>query len=427
MTAERVVSVVAVTYNSAADLPAYFEAIRRATPDGTALRVTVVDNDSGDGTVERVRELRPDAHVIRLPENRGYAAGINAALREWAGDGPVLVLNPHVRLRPGCVEELQASLGAGAGIAVPRLVGEAGELRHSLRREPSVPRAWGEAVLGGTRAGRHPHLGEVVHSDEDYEHPHDVDWATGAAMLVSADCVRAVGNWDESFFLYSEETDYALRARDAGFRIVYAPGAEAVHRDSGTTSEPRLWALQVVNKVRLFGRRHSPVSTAAFAAGVAVNEAVRAPRHPKHRAALRALVDPTRRGAAAAGPVPAADGVICFSALDWWYHNHAHADFQLMRRVAQSRRVLFVNSIGMRMPLPGRSTQPLRRIVRKVRSISRSLQAPLPDLPEFHVLSPAVLPFYGTPAIRWAEHPGSSPGRSDARRVGWGWRCRPVS
>ena len=72
-----------------------------------------------------------------------------------------------------------------------------------------------------------------------------------------------------------------------------------------------------------------------------------------------------------------------------------------MRRVAQSRRVLFVNSIGMRMPLPGRSTQPLRRIVRKVRSISRSLQAPVPDLPEFHVLSPAVLPFYGTPVIRW--------------------------
>jgi glycosyltransferase involved in cell wall biosynthesis len=153
--------------------------------------------------------------------------------------------------------------------------------------------------------------------------------------------------------------------------------------------------------VRLFGRRHSPAATAAFAAGVAANEALRAPRHPKHRAALRALVDPSRRRTSTVPKrEPSTDGVICFSALDWWYHNHAHADFQLMRRVAASRRVLFVNSIGMRMPLPGRSTQPLRRIVRKVRSISRALQAPVPDLPDYHVLSPAVLPFYGTPAIR---------------------------
>ncbi len=102
-------------------------------------------------------------------------------------------------------------------------------------------------------------------------------------------------------------------------------------------------------------------------------------------------------------------GILCFSALDWWYHNHAHADFQLMRRAAQQRRVLFVNSIGMRMPLPGRSTQPLRRILRKVRSISRALQAPLPDVPRFHVLSPVVLPFYGVPIVR----------RVNTRLVSW--------
>jgi glycosyltransferase involved in cell wall biosynthesis len=88
---------------------------------------------------------------------------------------------------------------------------------------------------------------------------------------------------------------------------------------------------------------------------------------------------------------------VCFAAQDWWYHNRAHSDFQLMLHVARSRRVLIVNSIGMRMPLPGRSSQPLRRIVRKARSVARLLRHPLPN---FWVLSPLVLPLYGSSAAR---------------------------
>ena len=93
-------------------------------------------------------------------------------------------------------------------------------------------------------------------------------------------------------------------------------------------------------------------------------------------------------------------GWICFSAQDWWYHNRAHSDFQLMRRVAQRRPVLFVNSIGMRMPVPGRSTQFTRRILRKARSVLRFLRQPLPDTPGFHVLTPVILPFYGSSTLR---------------------------
>ncbi|MGY1649739.1 glycosyltransferase [Geodermatophilus sp. SYSU D01119] len=95
-----------------------------------------------------------------------------------------------------------------------------------------------------------------------------------------------------------------------------------------------------------------------------------------------------------------APGWICFSAQDWWYQNQAHSDFQLMRRVARTRPVLLVNSIGLRMPLPGRSTQVLRRIARKVASTARLVRRPLPDTPGFHVMTPVVLPFYGSPLLR---------------------------
>lgn len=93
-------------------------------------------------------------------------------------------------------------------------------------------------------------------------------------------------------------------------------------------------------------------------------------------------------------------GWICFSAQDWWYFNRAHSDFQLMRRIARDRPVLLVNSIGMRMPMPGRTTQVTRRLLRKARSVLRFLTAPIPEIPDFHVMTPVVLPFYGSSVMR---------------------------
>lgn len=91
---------------------------------------------------------------------------------------------------------------------------------------------------------------------------------------------------------------------------------------------------------------------------------------------------------------------VCFSAQDWWYFNHAHSDFQLMTRVAETRRVLFVNSITLRMPLPGRSSHFVRRLARKARSMTKRLRHPVPELPRLAVLSPVVLPFYGSERAR---------------------------
>jgi glycosyltransferase involved in cell wall biosynthesis len=94
------------------------------------------------------------------------------------------------------------------------------------------------------------------------------------------------------------------------------------------------------------------------------------------------------------------DGIVCFAAQDWWYHSRAHSEVQLMLRLAREHPVLLINSIGMRMPLPGRSTQPARRIGRKLRSFTRGLRTPVPGLPNFHVLSPVTVPLFGDPRAR---------------------------
>jgi GT2 family glycosyltransferase len=177
------------------------------------------------------------------------------------------------------------------GIAVPRLLEETGELSRSLRREPSVTRTLAEAVLGG-RIATQLGLSEVIGGRARYAEGHErAAWATGAAMLVSPACRRAVGAWDESFFLYSEETDFALRARDAGWRLRYVPESTITHIGGESRVSPRLWSLLVVNKVRFYRRRHGRLRSVAFSAATLVGESLRAASgSPTHRAAVRALI-----------------------------------------------------------------------------------------------------------------------------------------
>lgn len=209
-----------------------------------------------------------------------------------------------------------------------------------------------------------------------------------------------------------------LRAGEAGFAVRYEPRAVAVHLGGEQSTSSRLWALSAANRVRMHRERYGRPRGQLMRLAVGLNELVRAVARGgaggrRHRAALRELVAmrewPPRPGEEAGSPAhgatllaPQADlpGYLCFSAQDWWYHNRAHSDFQLMRSIAAHRKVLVVNSIGMRMPTPGRSTQVLRRVGRKLRSVAMLVRRPLRELPGFYVMSPLPLPFYGSPLAR---------------------------
>lgn len=300
------VALVVVTYNSAS-VVADFLASLPAAMEGLDWTLVVADNASTDATLDLTRASAPTARVVEVGSNAGYAAGINAAI---AGFGSLeeldalIVANPDVRLDPGCGSRLVSPLAisrrsetAGshrsetAGITAPRIRNTAGLLSYTLRRDPTVSRALGEAILGGTRAGRVGWLGETDTRRSSYEHGHDVDWASGAVLCISASCARAVGKWDETFWLYSEETDFCLRARELGFSVRYVPEAGAVHLEGDANSNPFLWTTLCVNRVRHFARHHGRFHAAAYRAAVLANEAIRALGGRKtSRAALAGLM-----------------------------------------------------------------------------------------------------------------------------------------
>ena len=288
------IAICVVTYESA-PLIADLVASLPAGAAGTDWVLVVADNASTDGTVEEVRRRAGDAIVVEVGANLGYAAGVNAAVAAAGERDAYLVLNADVRLSPGCVRTLYDVLSPRVGVAVPRLIDARGEVIWSMRREPTLLRAWGDALLGAERAGRHPRLGEVVTRPELYDAARDTDWAEGSTQLISAACLRACGPWDETFFLYSEETEFELRARDRGFATRFEPAAGARHLEGGSSTSPGQWSLLVANRVQLYARRHGAPATALFWLATAAREASRAVLgRATSRAAIRDLVSVRR-------------------------------------------------------------------------------------------------------------------------------------
>jgi N-acetylglucosaminyl-diphospho-decaprenol L-rhamnosyltransferase len=298
-TTRPTVTVVAVTFNSAHLLRDFLASLGPGMGP-VPWHLVVADNASSDGTVDLLRELAPETKIVEMGRNAGYAAGINAAVEAAGTPGPTMVLNPDVRLDPGCVPELLRALEEeGTGIAVPRLVNAYGELTLSMRREPTVLRAAADALIGARRAGRIPLLGEHVTDPALYERPRTTEWAEGSTQLISAACLAACHPWDESFFLYSEETDFHLRAGDAGFAIRFVPSAGAVHLGGESSTSPALWSLLVANRVKLFAQRHGAGRTAAYWAMLLLREGTRALLGKRTSLrATRVLLDPTRLTAA---------------------------------------------------------------------------------------------------------------------------------
>ncbi|GIH76204.1 glycosyl transferase family 2 [Planobispora longispora] len=296
-----------VTYNSAKVLPGCLASLAEGARGTHLTEVVVADNASKDDSVAIAeaagRTGAEDAllpvRVVQTGRNAGYAAAINAGTRTLDLDGldAVLVLNPDCRLRPGMLAPLSDALREpGRGIAAPRIVDPGGHVHPSLRRTPTVRGAIAEALIGGRLAGRVGTLGEVITDPLRYERPGPADWSTGAAMLISARALREIGPWDESFLLYSEETEFALRAADRGWALWYEPSAVVEHIGGDAKVSPMLASLLAVNKVLLFRRRRGPVASFAYHAAVTLGEMLRALAGRRtSRAAVAALFRPSRR------------------------------------------------------------------------------------------------------------------------------------
>jgi GT2 family glycosyltransferase len=231
------VHVVIVNWNSGRQLAECLESFAAVAGDRVATtRIIVVDNASTDGSCDALPSS-PPLTVIRNPENRGFAAACNQGAADSVADF-LLFLNPDTRLSPGALERpvqvMQSEANRAVGIVGIQLVDADGRVARNTAR---MPTPW--SMLGNS-LGLDRLVPGVFPPHFVTEWAHDetraVDQVMGAFMLVRRSLFTALGGFDERFFVYFEDLDFARRAQARGFDSVYLASAQAFHRGQGTTA-----------------------------------------------------------------------------------------------------------------------------------------------------------------------------------------------
>jgi N-acetylglucosaminyl-diphospho-decaprenol L-rhamnosyltransferase len=216
------VSVVIVSYNGLPWIEQALESVR-------GVETLVVDHGSSDGTVAFVRERFPEVQVVEQA-NRGLAAGWNTGIARTTGRY-VLLLNADAWLDEGALDALVAFADAHPDAAVvgPRLRNPDGTLQRSVRGFPTLWRLATEYLFLRKLAPRSRAFNAFYAARFAHDEVRDAEFLMGAIWLVRRAAIEEVGPADESFFLFSEEVDWAYRFRRAGWRSLFFPDAGATH------------------------------------------------------------------------------------------------------------------------------------------------------------------------------------------------------
>lgn len=269
--AQPELGVIIVSWNVRALLRGCLASLLREAPIDT--RVIVVDSASTDGTPDMVRAEFPAVHLIACAENIGYVRGNNLGLRELGltEDAPagrpsprfVWLLNPDTETLPGAVSTLLDFMRAHprCGLCGPKLINADGSLQHGAFHFPGLtqllletqPALW--RFRGTTLDGRY--------ASRQYEagRPFPIGHPLGAAMLARAEAIAQVGPLDPGFEMYSEEVDWAMRMKQAGWERWCVPAAVVKHyggASSGQVSE-RAERIKWRSRLRYYQKHYSPL------------------------------------------------------------------------------------------------------------------------------------------------------------------------
>jgi len=239
----RHVCVILLNWNDSHETLACLASLRTVTYP--SFQVVVVDNGSVDDSVATIRAHYPEATVLEAGSNLGFTGGNNLGLR-WALEHDAdyaLLLNNDTVLTPDFVTEIVAAAETDPSVAIVSPI---------ILYDSAPDTLWSAGGSIDWRRGSAEMIGlNAPYTGQYGEAPYDVDFITGCAFLIKAPVMRAIGLLDERFFIYYEDTEWCVRARRAGYRVVVTPRARIWHKISPVAREasPRVHYLMTRNRL----------------------------------------------------------------------------------------------------------------------------------------------------------------------------------
>jgi N-acetylglucosaminyl-diphospho-decaprenol L-rhamnosyltransferase len=249
-------AIIIVTFNSVEEIDGCLQSIVGHT-DPFPTTITVVDNASQDGTAEHVRRRWPSVAVIDSGGNLGFARANNIGMRATQSDY-VLLINPDTVAPPGAIQTLVRGLASHPEAAI------AGARLLSDRGFPEL--SWGAAITPWNETKQMifsrlylRKIRRIVRKmDRLSRQAREVDWVSGAAMVIRRGDLEAVGGLDERYFMYNEDVDLCVEMRKRGRTTLYIAGAELLHyRGKSAEKNPELERLRQLSHVAYY-EKHLP-------------------------------------------------------------------------------------------------------------------------------------------------------------------------
>jgi GT2 family glycosyltransferase len=243
MKEKPVLSIVIVSWNVREDLRECLQSLLRdegSRLESGEIEIIVVDNASTDGTAEMVNLEFPRVKLLVNSQNLGYTKANNIGINHSRGKY-ILLLNPDTIVHQGALQALIdcAESHPEAGIIGAKLLNPDGSVQRSARSFPDI----GAGLFRNTFLGRlfpnNPFVRRYLLADFGYDEVREVDWVSGAAMLVRRDLIERIGVLDERFWAYCEDVDLCWRAWQAGYKVLFCPNAVITHK-VGRSSDQRL-------------------------------------------------------------------------------------------------------------------------------------------------------------------------------------------
>jgi GT2 family glycosyltransferase len=247
------ITVVIVNYNVKALLLTCLKTLYQYQPSSQSLEVIVVDNHSSDDSISAVRSAFPEVRIIENKHNAGFPAANNQAFQVAQGEY-IFMLNPDTEFCDDSLSRMTTYLDIHSEIALigPRLLNSDLSLQSSCWRYPTLSSIFWEMMY------IKPLAGKKNYRDKDFNQSFEAESFSGAAILFRRDVFAKIGYLDEQLF-WIEDIDFCYRAKKAGLKLLYYPGASIIHHIGQSAKKNYTISIcnQVVNKIKFF-RKYYP-------------------------------------------------------------------------------------------------------------------------------------------------------------------------